>query len=267
MKVTGNSLFPTEEFKESFVQSIYNGNTYDYKDFIKSKNTRAKNGNPYNRLDFIYENLMNTFLDDNFETRLSTSGNWQKHLQIIDKKRKTLYIVGKDDRIQLIRMQRSLERSPHYFESYCLINERMGDIKYVQKQEQISFDFSHVGIENPLVGEFYNQKKSNLDKLMGGIEVDTFILIAISIKKDEIIEVAAHIPRPEFQDSYYLSEDWSQYIPVQFAEQSDYDIAEDIIDEDIPLGLKKEILEDDSLDTDSEPKLKGNQDKQKGQDE
>jgi len=269
LTVAENSLFPGEEFKRSFVQSIYNGNTYDYTEFIESKKTRAKNGNPYSRMDFIYENLINTFEGEDFIARLCSSGNWQKHLQIINKKTKTLYIVVKDDRVQEYRTKTLIDRSPHYIESYCLINEKYGDIEFVQNGEQLSLniDLSNIRNEDPLVGDFYNRKKSNLYRLIGQLEIDTFVLIPVLIKNNEVIEVTAHIPRPEFQDPYYLSEDWSQYIPVQFTEQGGYDITEDIIDEDIPLGLKKEILEEDSLDTDSGPKLKGNQDKQKGQDE
>nr|WP_274608161.1 DUF5986 family protein [Peribacillus sp. TH27] len=160
------SIQSTEEFKKQLVQSVHYGSFYDYKEYTDSKKTTIKNGNPYIRMDFVYENLIQTFSGNRYITRPITSGNWQKHLQIIDTETKTLYIIAKDERVNTVRLNTDIDKSPHYFDSYCLINESLGK-RFVFKelkeneyeQMSLSLGFSNEETESKVVGELYNRKK------------------------------------------------------------------------------------------------------------
>ncbi|MGG0506261.1 DUF5986 family protein [Priestia megaterium] len=258
----------TEDIKKRIVESIHIGNEYDYKEFIGNKRTTIRNGTPYNRMDFIYESLMRQFSTEEFTVKAVSSGNWQKHLQIYHKPTKTLCVVVKEERIQSIRMKKNnFDRKPHYVESYSLLNENKYVSEYNGESEQLTLNFSLSSVDKgplPLyVGDFYTQKKSNLFKLIGALDVETFVLIPIIIKEDKIFEVKAHIPQGEFSEPYISSEDWSNYIPVPFTidtpEEVEYDIPEEI-----QIGIKKKILEKDSV----SPSLKkGNRKKMDGSSE
>ncbi|GAB6254508.1 DUF5986 family protein [Peribacillus sp. N1] len=243
----------TEEFKTQLVQSVHYGSYYDYKEFIDSKKTTIKNGSPYNRMDFVYENLIQTFSDNRHITRPITSGNWQKHLQIIDTETKTLYVIAKDERVNTVRLNNEIDKSPHYFETYCLLNEKFGEslvfsILKENEYEQMSFPFGFSNKESELkvVGELYNRKKENLFKLIGQIDIECFVLIPILFKEDKLVDIRAHIPRMELADPYYYSEDWTKYIPVEFTESGNSN-TDDTENNEIKIGIKKHILEKDSV--------------------
>lgn len=241
----------TEDIKKKIVESVHNGNEYDYKEFIGNKKTIIKNGTPYNRMDFIYESLVRQFSTKEFYVKAVSSGNWQKHLQIYHKPTKTLCVVVKEERVQSIRTQKNnFDRKPHYMESYSLLNENKYVSEYNGENEQITFNFSLSSVDKgpvPLyVGDFYTQKKSNLFKLIGTLDVETFVLIPIMIKDDKIFEVKAHIPQGEFLEPYLSSEDWSNYIPVPFTIDTPEEVGSDV-SEEIQIGIKKKILEKDSV--------------------
>jgi len=244
------TLIPAaEEFTKSFVESIYYGN-YDYLDFIEQKNTRVRNGNPYNRRDFIYERLINDFSADRYHSRTVSSGNWQEHLQIIDKENKTLYIVANAEKVHTLRVTQNLNRTPHYVEAYCLINKPYGKIDVFTNSGQLCLDLEveNAGNNDSLIGEWHYQKNTKLMELIGQLEIKTFVLIPILIKNNKLVEVKMLIPGPDIQNEYFYTEDLSHLIPVEYKHVIETEIVAQGEEMEIPLGIKKSILEKDSVD-------------------
>ncbi|MEH7356808.1 DUF5986 family protein [Neobacillus drentensis] len=245
------SLIPaTKDLKDKIVQGIYNGNTYDYQDFKGKKKTTINNGTPFNRMDYIYEGLINNFKgDDSCLLKAVTSPRtWQKHLQIYHKESKILYLVVKDDRIHGVKMLSGTDRSPHYLEAYSVINKKLSPSnKLFFDDEQLSANLFPDSVAEPeFMGEFYHKKRNSLFSMIGSLEVEMVVFISITIKKDELIDVKAHVPSEDFLKSFLYNESWSNHIPVSFNTAETPSDDEDT-DDGIQMGIKKKYLEEGSV--------------------